>query len=165
MKRGIIRNIKDFVGAIPEFPDEKIGLSESTLKLLKMAYEKTSNFPGSYSEKSIKPPLIVSFHPKVSLLNNNIHEMFLAEKVASKLGMIPLWIPYVYDTGYKTAANKIRLPTYVYFEGKFIPLRASAKIRGNITATEKPITEKEVKAFFSEIEKHELSTVTHLKRM
>ncbi len=165
MKRGIIRSIKDFLGAIPEFLDEKVELSESTAKLLKMAYEKTSNLPRSHSVKSIKPPLIVSFHPKVSLLNNNVHEMFLAEKVASKLGMMPLWIPYVYDTGYKTAANKIRLPTYVYFEGKFIPLRASAKIRGNITATEKPITEKEVKTFFSEIEKHELSRVTHLKGM
>ncbi|MHA1727356.1 MAG: hypothetical protein ACTSWY_01330 [Promethearchaeota archaeon] len=165
MKNGFIRTVGEFISVIPEFPKNKISLSESSRRILKLAYKRAENLPTTTTDESLKPPLIISFHPKVSLLNNNVHETFLAEKIAAKLGMIPLWIPYVYDTGYKTAADKIRLPTYCYFEGKFIPLRASAKIHGNITATEAPITQKEVRSFFGELEKHEISMLTHLKGM
>lgn len=157
-----INRVDELIEAVPQFPEEWMELPESSRKLLGSVYSKAT---GVTEGNPSKPPLIISFHPKASLLNNNIHETFLSEKIADKLDMIPIWIPYVYDTGYKTAADKIRLPTYVHFEGKSIPLRSSALIRGNITATEDPLTDKEVKAFFRELEKHELSTLTRLKGM
>ncbi|MCP4763449.1 MAG: hypothetical protein GY870_16875, partial [archaeon] len=162
-----IETVDEFLESLPKLSDEMMDLSESSQKLLKLIYGKAQNLPKSIikEQEPLKPPLIISFHPKASLLNNNVHETYLAEKVADKVGMVPIWIPYVYDTGYKTAANKIRLPSYVFFENKFIPIRSSAKIRGNIMATEKAITEKEVKLFFRELEKHELSTLTRLKGM
>lgn len=165
MRKQEIHTLEDFIKSIPEFPPELMNIPESSKNLLKLAYSKSKNLPKSSSNEPIKVPLIISFHPKLSLLNNNIHEAYLSQKIANKLGMIPIWIPYVYDTGYKTSANKIRLPTYVYMEGKYISIRASAKIRGNIMATEDPITEKEIKDFFQEISKHEKSILTRLNSM
>lgn len=158
-----INSVSEFLDAIPDPPKEWFDLPAGSRELLKICYENVTNLEMDLDKDQFKPPLIISFHPKASLLNNNVHETYLAEKVAKKFGMIPLWIPYVYDTGYKTAADKIRLPTYVYFEGKFISLRASAKIRGNIMATEPRLSQNEVKSFFRDLEKHENLMVTKLR--
>ncbi|MHA1822083.1 MAG: hypothetical protein ACTSU2_14405 [Promethearchaeota archaeon] len=163
-----INSVDDFLSQIENFPKEKYDIPEASRRLLKKVYNAALNMPEGVLKddlNSLPPPLIISFHPKASLLNNNIHETYLAEKIAAKLGFLPIWIPYIYDTGYKTAANKIRLPTYVFFEGKFIPLRAASKVRGNIMATEKPITEKEIKNFFKELFKLESMQITTLKNM
>ena len=109
MQRRFINNVNDFVDQIPKFTQNQLKLSESTKNILKMVYSKSSFIEEPNINDQLKPPLIISFHPKTSLLNNNVHETFFAEKIATKLGMIPIWIPYVYDTGYKTASNKIRL--------------------------------------------------------
>ena len=165
MERTQIQTIEDFINAIPPFPEEDLEISDSCQKLLEIVYKKANNLNETQQGPPYKPPLIISFHPKVSLLNNNIHETYLAEKVANKMGMVPLWIPYIYDTGFKNLANKIRRPTYIYFEGKHIPLRTSAAIRGNIMATEKALTDKEVRAFFRELVKHETANLARLKTM
>lgn len=165
MPKTKINTLDDFIKSIPNFPSELIEIPEASKNLLKLAYSKSKNLPKFSPNEPIKIPLIISFHPKLSLLNNNIHEAYLSQKIANKFEMIPLWIPYVYDTGYKTSANKIRLPTYVYMEGKYISIRASSKIRGNIMATEDPITEKEIKEFFQEVSKHEKSLLTRLNSM
>lgn len=158
-----IETVKEFIKSIPAFPKESLKLTESSLKLLKLVYERASNLPQKDKGEPLKPPLIISFHPKASLLNNNIHETFLATKIAPKLGMVPIWIPYIYDTGFKNAAEKIRRPSYVLFEGKYIPLRTSAAIRGNIIATEKAVSDKELKAFFRELDKILIATLTQMK--
>ena len=118
-----IKTIDEFIKAIPDFPEDLLKISDSCQKLLEIVYQKANNLKESQQGPPFKPPLIISFHPKISLLNNNIHETYLAEKISEKLGMVPLWIPYIYDTGFKNLANKIRRPSYVYFEGKHIPLR------------------------------------------
>jgi len=160
-----IKTIDEFIKAIPDFPEDLLKISDSCQKLLEIVYTNANNLNETQQGSPYKPPLIISFHPKVSLLNNNIHETYLAEKIANKLGMVPIWIPYIYDTGFKNLANKIRRPTYVYFEGKHIPLRSSAAIRGNIMATEKASNDKEVRAFFRELVKHETANLTRLKSM
>ena len=160
-----IKSVEDFIEQIPKFPSELLELNESSLKLLKLVYSRAKILPKYFQEGKIKPPLIISYHPKASLLNNNVHEAWFAEKIADKLGMLPIWIPYIYDTGFKNASEKIRRPTYVLFENTYIPLRSSAAISGNIIATEKRITDKEVKQFFRELEKHELSVLTEFKTM
>ena len=165
MDKKQITTIEDFISAIPQFPEEDLKISDSCQKLLEIVYKKANNLNATPQGPPYKPPLIISFHPKISLLNNNIHETYLAEKIANKLGMVPLWIPYIYDTGFKNLANKIRRPTYVFFEGKHIPLRSSAAIRGNIMATEKALTDKEVRAFFREMVKHETANLARLKTM
>ena len=165
MDKSQIRTIEDFINAIPPFSEEDLKVSDSSQKLLEIVYRKANNLNDSQLSPPFKPPLIISFHPKISLLNNNIHETYLAEKIANKLGMVPIWIPYIYDTGFKNLANKIRRPTYIYFEGKHIPLRTSAAIRGNIMATEKALNDKEVRAFFRELVKHETANLAHLKTM
>ena len=142
-----IKTVEEFIDSIPEFPKELLDLTESSRNLLRLVYQKAVSLPGINLEEELKPPLIISYHPKASLLNNNVHEAFLAEKIAHKFDMIPIWIPYIYDTGFKSAGQKIRRPTYVYFEGKHIPLRTSAAIRGNIMATEKSLNDREIKAF------------------
>ena len=96
----MIGNVEDFLKELPDFPDGKTELSESTQNLLRLAYQKAYNLPKKALDEPLKTPLIISFHPKMSLLNNNIHETYLAEKVAKKLDMIPIWMPYVYDTGF-----------------------------------------------------------------
>ncbi|MHA1150957.1 MAG: hypothetical protein ACTSR8_22275 [Promethearchaeota archaeon] len=165
MENSVIKTVEDFITALPEFPKRSLGIPESSQKLLQILYQKAVKLPDSYKKSDLQPPLIISYHPKASLLNNNIHEAYLAEKVAQKLGMLPIWIPYIYDTGFKNAAEKIRRPTYVLFENKYIPLRTSAAIRGNIIATEKAISEREVKSFFRELEKHENSLLSQFKLM
>ncbi|MHA1340447.1 MAG: hypothetical protein ACTSRZ_10795 [Promethearchaeota archaeon] len=164
---GEIRTPGQFIDAIPRFENINVDLPIKSKKLLKFIYEKAENLPKNLNDSNgnLKPPLIISFHPKLSLLNNNVHETYFAQYIADKLDMIPIWIPYIYDTGYKTVANKIRLPTYVFFEDKYIPIRASAKIRGNIMATEPPLSEKEIKAFFRELEKHEIYILSNFKNM
>ncbi|MHA1281269.1 MAG: hypothetical protein ACTSQP_02085 [Promethearchaeota archaeon] len=160
-----IKTLNEFIKSIPQFPEDQLNITDASLKLLKTVYSKAINFPKELLNGPLKLPLIVSYHPKASLLNNNIHETFLAVKVAEKLDMIPLWIPYIYDTGFKSAEHKIRRPTYVYFEGKHIPIRTSAAIRGNIMATEKPLSEKEIKSFFRELGKYLNATLTGLKTL
>ncbi|MHA1294017.1 MAG: hypothetical protein ACTSQJ_15300, partial [Promethearchaeota archaeon] len=165
MENTLIKRVDEFIKSIPKFPEDLLHMSESSLKILELVYKRARILPISFKEGSLKPPLIISFHPKASLLNNNIQEAFLAEKIANKLNMVPLWIPYIYDTGFKNALEKIRRPTYVLFENKYIPLRTSAAIRGNIIATEKAITEREVKSFFRELEKHENAIITQFKNI
>lgn len=160
-----VKTVNDFMESIPAFPEESLNLTESSQKLLEIVYGRAHGLSDDHANKSLKPPLIISFHPKASLLNNNIHETYIAEKLGEKFGMVPIWLPYIYDTGFKSARQKIRRPTYVYFEGKYIPIRTAAAIAGNVMATEKALSQKEIKTFFRELEKHELSTLTQFRTM
>lgn len=102
-----------------------------------------------FDPKELKPPIIISFHPKLSLLNNNIMEAQFSELLAQKINHIPLWIPYLYDTAIHSAAEggKIRAPTYAFFEGRFLQLRSATQIHGNIIKTEKAISKMEIDTF------------------
>jgi hypothetical protein len=163
-----ITTIHDIINSIPKLSGSELELPSGSKKLLNIIYSHTSNIPDAEKRlllDSPKPPLIVSFHPKISLLNNNIQETYLATKFAEKMGMFPLWIPYAYDTGYKTASNKIRLPSYAFVEGKYIPVRSSAQIHGNIMATEKPLNDQEIRLFVQDLLKHETYILNKLKEM
>jgi len=163
----IVRTSKQFLESLKEFSNINNLIPRKSSKLLNLIYKHAENLPKELKDEqgNLKLPLIISFHPKLSLLNNNVHEVYFSQHIAKKFGMIPIWIPYIYDTGYKTAENKIRLPTYVLFEGKYIPIRASAKIRGNIIAVEPALKKNEIIEFFNEIEKHELYILSNLKNM
>ncbi len=113
----------------------------------------------------LKPPIILSFHPKISLLNNNVHECLLASLLAKQLNLMPIWIPFMYDTATHSAAEggKIRAPTFGFIENEFIQLRSITQIRGNIVKTEKPVTEKELEHFFQSLEDHVLNRLEMLQ--
>ncbi len=117
-------------------------------------------------EESVKPPLLVSFHPKLSLLNNNVTESLLAVELAKATGCIPLWIPYVYDTATHSLSEggKIRAPTYSFIESNFIPLRTASQIHGNIIKTEKRVRPKEINKFMNNLTRHLTETLGNLKR-
>jgi hypothetical protein len=148
-------------------------LTEDTRKILALFY-KTIRGPFSTEVKSheddleqiVKPPLVISFHPKLSLLNNNVHESLMAVKLAEKLDQTPLWIPYVYDTATHSAAEggKIRAPTYAYIENEFIQLRSAAQIHGNIIKTEKSIKKNEITKFIQSLEKYLTQILGQLHR-
>jgi hypothetical protein len=160
-----ITSLKELQRKIPELPrlTQFSPLSEATRAILSKFYLTMHGPDAARIQTLIKknsselpPPLLISYHPKLSLLNNNVHEALLAVTLASKLGHVPLWIPYLYDTATHSAAEggKIRAPTYAYFEGRFLTLRAAAKIRGNIIKDEKPVNPKELDAFFREFTDH-----------
>jgi hypothetical protein len=160
-KKNGFSHLKDLVQYLTkrnEFKPKELSLE--TQALLRQLYAHTIGPAQSMLLQKLKsqnsvipPPVLVSFHPKLSLLNNNVHETLLAVKIAEKTQQIPLWIPYLYDTATHSAAEggKIRAPTYAYLEGKFLTLRAAAKIRGNIIRDEKPIQKKELDTFFQEL--------------
>ena len=148
-------------------------LTDDTRKILAKLYR---GLQGPYAkvvaahpddlETVVKAPVLISFHPKLSLLNNNVQEALLAVKFAEALDQIPLWIPYVYDTATHSSAEggKIRAPTYAYVEGSYIPLRSAAAIHGNIIKTEKAVQKREITKFMLELEKTLLSSLGGLQR-
>ncbi len=81
-----IKTIDDFYNSIPSFPKDFLELSESSRNLLQIIYKRAIIIPESHLKSPLKPPLIINFHPKASLLNNNIHETSFAKKLANKLG-------------------------------------------------------------------------------
>ncbi len=160
---GLVRDIEstDFP---PLSPDSRYILAKF-YRTIHGPYSTTFKADSSDLEAKVKSPLIVSFHPKLSLLNNNVHETLLAIKLAEQLDQVPLWIPYVYDTATHSAAEggKIRAPTYAFVENQFVTLRPASQIHGNIIKTERSIQSKEFSAFFRALEDHLTQTLGNLQ--
>ncbi len=156
----------DDIQHIPELTPDTRKLLATLYRSLKGPFEKTVEKYPDDLEKYVKPPVLVSFHPKLSLLNNNVHESLLAVKLAEKLGQIPLWIPYVYDTATHSSSDggKIRAPTYAYIEGSFVQIRAASQIHGNIIKTEKTIRKNEINKVILELEKLLIAKLGKLQR-
>jgi hypothetical protein len=164
--------LKDFDALIKAFVKHYKTLTikpipDKAQKALKLIYENTEGLDLSQittKTGSLKAPLIISFHPKLSLLNNNVHEALLCSLLAKELDMIPLWMPYVYDTGYKAKSKKISSSALFYFEGKYIQLRAPSQIRGNLIGMEPPLKDSEIKAFVSELKTQFTQSIQELKK-
>ena len=135
--------------------------------LLKRIYENAEGLPASETitkSGELKAPLIISFHPKLSLLNNNVHEALLCSLIAKELDMVPLWMPYVYDTATKQRGKRYRPLPLFYFEGKYLQLRAPSQIRGNLIGMESPLKDSEIKGFVSELKSHFTQSIQELKK-
>ncbi len=142
-------------------------IPEKAQKILKLIYENTDGLDPTQiisTTGSLKAPLIISFHPKLSLLNNNVHEALLCSMLAKELDMIPIWMPYVYDTGYKAKSKKISSSALFYFEGKYLQLRAPSQIRGNLIGMEPPLKDSEIKAFIAELKTQFTQSIQELKK-
>ena len=142
-------------------------IPENAQKILKVIYENAEGLDQSTiftKFGALKAPLIISFHPKLSLLNNNVHEALLCSLLAEELEMVPIWMPYVYDTGYKTKGKKISSSALFYFEGKYLQLRAPSQIRGNLIGMEPPLKDSEIKAFINELKTEFTRSIQELKK-
>jgi len=166
----MIKNVQDLVEAVGgiESLRDAANMTDASSELFKQVRSISEGYSAEQTkllrgDEKIGAPLVISFHPKLSLLNNNIQEVIMAQKIAESLGMTPLWIPYTYDTGFKTGEKKITSSAYAFFEGEYIDLRSSQQIRGNLIKLEKAINKKELNVFMQKLEKLWLGKINWAK--
>jgi hypothetical protein len=96
---------------------------------------------------------IITFHPKLDILNSNIGEVLLAEYISKSYGVKPLWVPYTFDTGFKSGVDKNKAPLGVYFENELISLISPNKTGNRPLCLSKRFNQDNIKRFIKEIKK------------